>query len=77
MLYIEYAGLHPLAFEHHFSAAHSRYAGCVAHTLCSGVIIGILVLTVVPYIIGLVLAILDAFDLAANGGLSLVVLAEF
>ena len=78
LLDIVYAWLAPDALEEHHGANHGRHAGGVAYALHTCLEICLAVAAVVPDIVGVLFAVVaDATDAATDGGLTIVVLAQF
>ena len=76
VLYVPYARFFPDALDEHHRADHSRHACGVGHALHARLLVSLLVLTVVVDVVGVLLAVLNTADAAADRGLAFVVLAE-
>ena len=76
LLDIEDARLAPESLAEHHRTNHCRNTSGIAYTLHTRFHIGILVLAVIIYIIGVLLAVFESADTAADRGFALVVLAQ-
>lgn len=76
LLDVEDASATPQTLGEHQCARRSGDTRRVADTLRAGLTVGCLVRAVVPYIIGTLLAVLDATNTAADRGLARIVLAQ-
>ena len=76
LLDVEDASATPQTLGEHQRTRRSGYTRRVADPLRAGLTVGCLVRAVVPYIVGALLAVLDATDAAADRGLTRIVLAQ-
>ena len=76
LLDVVHAWATPEPLEEHHRTDRGGYTRSVAHALSAGLLIGGLVAAVVPHVVGLLLAILDTADTAADRRLTRVVLTE-
>ena len=73
---VEDAFAFPLAGEDHLGAEHGRNAGGVGNCLSADFLVASSVVAVVIHIVGTLFAVFDTFDLAADGGLSVITFAQ-
>ena len=73
-LYVPYARLLPDALQEHHRTDHGWHTGGIAYALHTGLVVSLLVLAVVIYVVGALLAILLTTDAATDGCLAIIVL---